>query len=435
MKKIILTTTLFYTALFFIQAQQLEQNQTGLNFGCVASPLIKFLGVGFSEVDHIQISRWENNFTPFSNGFGPVRDNFHQLDTERFYIEIQDLSTTSSQIFATLESLDENEALIDKQENIPLDFDPDLGLHRSDAKIVVADQNMHDDDFNMPTIPFDDGVNNQGNDVSIFAIPEGKLRVKYEYETPDIDGDGTPEIHTEEKLVDVCKESGVSEMKKVRLRLINMKDSNGNTFFMNSEILSFVDNAQSLWGQCCLKFVNQIGEAFTEGDVIKQDQPDGVDLSDGLNILNCVDLYATAEEQALYSDIKDDMPETVEVVFLNYVTEKNQDGAIVDMGQKGLSFPLFDTSGNPNVSYRYTVVVTSHRGYFTLAHEIGHLLIDKDHYTPNSSSPDYFYSEYDLPFNYNLMKNGTDENNGVLKSKRLVKKQCTESRNNKNLTF
>jgi len=384
-----------------------------------------------TEVDHVQVARWDDAFNVAPIDFS-LKPNFKDIDPERVYIQIIDvnLPVTTNAITVTLESYDRGDdpltaSAIDQQEGIVL-ISNGANTYRSEACLLVTDNDMVDDNFpelspsgNPSPIFGWDGIDDTGNDPTIYAVCRGKLKLTYNGVT---------------KIIDVC-DNAPKEVREVKLNIINMKNDEGSgTFFEPSEIMTALTSMQKTWAQCCIRFKDKNGGELDITDVVTTDKVSGVTLNNGLETSttsNIAELDLTLEEETLLISVKDSDEETIDIIFINNSVVENTTSpsgvlgyAIIEsLTEVSQIDPLFDN----------TVFITKDGGYFTPPHEIGHVLTNNGYYGVDYTGNSEFLA--------NLMRGGqlnnqaifTSPTNSVGSSKRLTPSQCEAARTETNL--
>ncbi len=454
-----LFTVLFIFSLFVttvIQAQSpvnpISSNSTTeqLNFEACGEISIHILDQSLTSTNSIDIANWEDAFS-----LEDIEPNFFDLDNKRFYIQLESSSNLGSFINVLLETLDENGNVVDQQTDVKLKKISggfSTKKYRSTARIVVVDNDVIDDNFSDYTgsdqdIDVYDGDDDIGtnddnkNDPTIYGILGQRIRVTYF-------SNGRNEPVTSE-LIDICEPSNI---KRVRLNLINMRNNAGTgTYLQASDILAEIDKMQKAWGQCCIRFVNKDGNHFTEADVVSTTQPAALSLDNGLHMLNQVPNLSTialSQQEQTHLQLKDNDPSTVDMFFVNkYVLIDNEsDTTPTDTNVAATAFIdwLAPSSHNPNITAAQvrTIIITTNARYFTYAHEIGHILTDRAHFVaPTELGGDLDYNgsaegHSDFPVRANLMRYPpTSAMNGVKESKRLLPFQCFYARNETDLPY
>ncbi len=111
-----------------------------------------------------------------------------------------------------------------------------------------------------------------------------------------------------------------------------------------------------------------------EGKIQTVDPPAGVDLSNGLDEFTRYDdkgkAIMTTEEKALLGDDKLRTPtdDDIEVYYVNYLS--------INGKPPGHSAEAFEASNVPDAKYADSIISRGATAYTTLAHEIGHVLMD-----------------------------------------------------------
>ncbi len=330
---------------------------------------VDFLDASKNPVSTLKVGKWENAF----NAGPTVKDNFIDLDPDRFHVRVNDQSKKGSgKVSVKLSTDSDGTAYDDDATEIELDEEStNSGIFISTNMLMVSDD--MDDDFTNPNVVADDNKNDRTHKIAL----GGKVKVQY------------PETGTV-----ICeKEASVPPaLKTVQVSIVVLNIGGSPV-----TPLATVSNA---WLIAKERYA-QIGINL-EYTITAANQPTGVDLSDGLDVASASAptwTQVAQESKDLISALG--TTNTTADIHAFYVNVINAFGRTDSRGVAIARYWFTDPSATPCY---YNFMVASTAGPFTAPHELGHLL---------DNSPVHHSDAW------NLMRSGTSTANGVTESKRL----------------
>ncbi|MEM7479904.1 MAG: hypothetical protein AAF481_01910 [Acidobacteriota bacterium] len=406
--------------------------------------------------DHVQVGRWETSFQ--GTAANPaVRNNFEDLEAERYYVEVTDRAGGAGPIAADKESFERNinpngGAALDQVNNLSLTAGA-ANTYRSGAFVLVVNDDDIDDDF--VQAPDVDGTDDGADDVTMFGRTDGKVMATY-----------TKAGATTGSIVDVCDKKPTDETKRHDVRFHRLRVTPGGAAVGGATIVA--DGLRSMndgWAQCCIQF-DQVhsqtvdppaAEAFNDTgfdhdgnaatpnigagngtfDFVDADNDNlhdngersetftdangnngydfGVNLADGMNEFGG-NLIPTREERHLIDTFSDGNSATFEYIIVNFLNNGSGSGSRGENFRAG-NLPMLNNLTDINILIVSQNVPSA--GFVTAPHEAGHILLADGSHT----------NRLILAGRINLMKGGgTDANDAVGHSKRFTNAQCTTAR-------
>jgi hypothetical protein len=149
--------------------------------------------------------------------------------------------------------------------------------------------------------------------------------------------------------------------------------------------------------------------------------PSGVDLSDGLDVLENGNEFTAVSTEAKDLIEAYGTNTTNSDMHIFYIGEYFNISGQNRLNGLGIAIAEFGIEQNDS-NYTNNIFITNNKTYFTLAHELGHILTNQAHY-----GTDYFGT---MPASLNLMKRGPSGFNGFSESKRFNSEQDEKIYNN-----
>ena len=314
-----------------------------------------FLGESGNEVGTLSVGKWENAF----NAGPTVKDNFIDLDPDRFLIQAKDPSKRGAgSITVQLSTDSDGTAYDDDATEITLTEEPfNSGVFISTNMLLVSDD--VDDDFTNSSVVADDSQNDRTHKIAI----GGKVIAQYSC---------APSVNC-------TKEASVPPyVKTVDVSIIILRDkpasSNGVPVIDISTVTNFWTIAKDRYAQVGIN-VNWTGPTI-------EDPPAGVDLSDDL-------LYKTLAEPTIVA------PETKALINALGTTNTTADihvfyvNHILAYGSRAGGVAIGDYAVDESEeNYTYNIIlsgsISTPWGGYAAAHELGHLLTDTGHPTSDT---------------------------------------------------
>ncbi len=337
---------------------------------------IEFLDASEIAVSALKVGKWENAFNA-----GPpvtVKDHFIDLDPDRFRLRVRDLSRTGVGAVSVKLSTDSpGTAYDDPPTEIELYEDPpNSGVFYSTNLLLVSDTT--DDVFTNPHVAPDNTLNDRTHRIALGGV----VKVQYPANQPVM-----------EQIAHVPP-----DLRAIDVEIIILRDrpavSNGVPVISVAEVDAFWTIARERYAQ--------IGVDIRWTEPVIEDPPAGVDLFDGLTVMN------TATSRTLAVEAKNlitalGTTNTINDIHVFYVNE-------VKMGLEtlgGLAVAPYWFNPPTEQPYTFNIFISAFTqspwGGYAAAHELTHLTTDAAH----------------QPFSWQLM-HGTLETTGVTGSRRLT---------------
>ena len=315
-----------------------------------------------NEVSKLKVAKWQNAF----NADGSVKNDFIDLDPDRFRIRVTDMTKKNAGTITVKVSTDsEGTAYDDDATEVTLTETATPGVFESKTQLLMSD--TIDDDYQVDGVA-DDAKDDRSHIVAL----GGKVRTEYALASGKV-------IENSVK---------VPALKTVKLN-VNLFKVNGTAVMTRQQIESDIALANERYAQIGLQIQATIHDAV--------DAPNNVDLSNGLAGNGKNANLAQPEQQSLLSDatLRTTAENDIEVYYVNFFDTHDRGFAVGD--------PRYPNS---------VIMSADERSIFTLPHEIGHILSnDGNHYEGSDKQE-------------NLMRGqGTSGKNGVSESKRLTESQ------------
>lgn len=319
---------------------------------------IDFLaGGGNTPASELKIGKWENAFTMVGTNV-TVKDNFIDLDPDRFRVRVTDLSQTGAgSIQIGLSTISPYPPPNDDLTGIELHEEPfDSGTFLSTNQLLVVDD--IDDDFSNSQVPDDDA----GNDRTHRVSARGKVHVRYPW--------------TGAALAE--KEIGVRNDKAVHVIPVIMRvaTTNGLAPVMTAQqVHQRLDIARQRYAQ--------VGVDLTWSEPEICDQPEGVDLLDGLLVRASTNSHVLAVEArsaiigvGTYSNMTD-----IHLVYVNRLVIGDGDQPDGTAVASYWYYPPSEANYLNNIFMSADLTQGPERDGCVIAHELGHLLGNNQHNT------------------------------------------------------
>jgi hypothetical protein len=311
---------------------------------------VEFLDKDKNETTRLKVAKWEN---AFENTPPTLKANFVDLDPDRFYVRVNDQSKKGAGTISIKLSTDSPGTDYD-DDATELDLAEtaaNSGIFESKSLIMVSDDT--DDDHQIDGIA-DDVKNDRSHKVAL----GGKAKIVYPASTPIC-----------EKEADVKKDGSVS-VSIVILR--NMKEADGG-----ANVIS-VATVESFWKIVRERYA-QLGVDITWSGPVIKDPPSGVDLSDGLLVVESSAPKKIAAETKTLIDAYGTKGDRTDIhVF--YANDVKGWGSA--QGGIALADYWFDESEE---DYLDNILLddstSSPWGGYAAAHELTHITTDTDHPT------------------------------------------------------
>jgi len=376
------------------RAQESRTQRMKFDFDCAAKIFI--LDSGEDETDYLSFALWEDILDINSTGLYNADEDFNEEDIDRFYIEMKLPGEPSDEIAVDIVSKDADDNEVDQINELVLTRTQGSRF-RSEAILLVMENDMIDDDFDNPTVgAFESTWDNEDDgslDPTIYGKMGGKIEASY-----------TQDITTE---TDVCPPAAV---KNVALKVYVMKDADGEPFVSSALVTSQIEMTKVLFQQACLKINTVSIEEVTPGN--------SIDLSDGLTIADNP-LVESQELNNLITQVKDtDDMMKIDIIFIgSFDTSQPTNGYAARDEIVNAPFSLWDSD------HARTCIIAGENlatRPFVTAHEVGHILTNRGHYIQEYNNPEPGTVDDDDKRFFNLMKGmGTSNLNTVVDSKRL----------------
>lgn len=434
----------------FIQALEASIEQPGEPFtmswlGCqdkanVKAAEVNLLDAMAVKADHVQIARWDN-----ANGGTKVnpkiKDTFIQDDPEKFFTQVKDLEPLDATKATVRIKTLKKDKMTEHNPEVIFDIDvKELPTFEMPTKPQMLMSDKVDDEFKRAA---DTGevLDDRRNDRTYIAEPEGIVRVKYKLK------DGT----TREFDFPIC-DPDPKEIREVKIHFIfptsdgtilagepfidNPQDDEwtpGEAYFdvngngvrdanlSQADALALVslyeERLNFLYAQACVRF-KVTGTSFPGAPGIVADG--NVVVSGGATAkVGFGDL--TPSEQAIFnSGMNSGTENDVEVYFWRRLRKPNVAvGGLAGTAMASDFYTQMPNTGELNDS----LFVSSASWYYTLGHEVGHILRHESSHAPNNSKM--------LLFSNFLTAILTEEQKSVLDSKRILKEQADALRSTK----
>ncbi len=317
---------------------------------------IDFLaGGGNTPASELKIGKWENAFTMIGTTAN-LKDNFIDLDPDRFRIRVQDFSKTGEGTVAVALSTaywwgvtDDDATAIDLVEQ-----PEDSGIFISTNLLLVADD--IDDDFSSGHIPADDARNDRTHRATV----RGSAHVRYPETGAAM---ATKEV--------VLNRDGTVHVIPVILRDV-AQTNGGNAVVPEWKVDGYMEIAKRRYAQ--------VGIDLTWDYPVVCDPPAGVDLADGLLVrTNQLDTLLASESKTLIEELGTaGNTNDIHLFFVNLVM-------IDDRGKVGSSVAKYWYEAPSEQGYSFNMFVRTGLDDevegCAVAHELGHLLTNRDHNT------------------------------------------------------
>lgn len=349
----------------------------------------------------LKVAQWEHAWKTTEAPLGDLKDDFIDLDPDRFYVRIPMIgSGTNMKIEVSTAAA--GGSTIDDWEEIEMEADPeDSGMLKSKPQLLVADS----PDKNAQGADDAEEVANRMHKIALF----GKVKMRVEI------GQATGDI---ELPVPVPNRYKTVNVKAVILR----NQPGGIPAATEAYVLNdLVNNVKPRYAQA------NINISF--GNVTTADPPAGVDLTDGI---------AQADANYLPSVVKAVLDEvgtpSTDDIFIFYVPSITTGvPGYPNRGARG--FALYDSAfpQSADKPYTYNIFIgVNEANVITTAHELGHILTDAGH--PESEGGIIEVGAELLRWQRNLMFGGAfigrRVDDTVFDSKRLWKSQVDIIRGN-----
>ncbi len=331
--------------------------------GCTATQTVNvvqvdFLGASGEPAAALKIGKWENAFDA-----GPtVKDNFIDLDPDRFRIRVIDFSRTGTgHVSVELSTVTSSFFEDDNPTEIELTEQPEnSGVFLSTNLLLVVDD--VDDDFSNSAVPSDDAVNDRTHRIAL----GGHVLVRYvEGATPFWD-----------KIISVLEEASVHVIPVILL------NTNGTPVMDVVQVTNALEIASKRYAQT--------GIMLTWDFPVIRVPPAGVDLTNGITIrptYNSTNLDAEAKAAISGVGTAGELSD-IHVIFANELYAGNNKiggGAVAG----------YYYGGATDQPYCYNAFITANNSIeligLRIAHELGHLLKDDGH-EPNTWQILYVYA-------------------------------------------
>lgn len=313
---------------------------------------IDFLDAGGVAVPSLKIGKWMNAFTMTGTNVS-LKNNFIDLDPDRFRIRVNDPSQAGMSMIGIDLSTDSDGYYFDDDSNgIELhEQSANSGIFISTNLLLVADD--IDDDFSGSGVPADDILNDRTHKVAV----NGKVRVRYP---------GTDDAWTE-------KEVPVDKSGSIRIIPIILRTAVGES---GTTPIAAWDLDDSL--ERASRRYAQVGIKLTWEYPIVCNPPAGMSLTNGLTVRHLDGSHelsdeakAVIQEVATVGDLTD-----IHLIVVNLV--KVQGGT-----RGGSSVAPYWYNNPPEHDYLYNMFVSADTNVekegCIIAHELGHLMAISNH--------------------------------------------------------
>lgn len=342
---------------------------------------VDFLDAAHNVVPVLNVAKWTNSFNA-----GPlVKDNFIDLDTDHFYLRVNDPSKTGSGTISIHLSTDsDGTSYDDVATEIELDEEPaNPGVFISTNLLMVSDD--VDDDFTNPYVVADDTKNDRTHKVAL----GGKVKALYSCTA----------------AVDCEKEAVVPpSLKTVEVSVVVLRDkpavSNGVPVVTTTHV-------SNMWNIVRERYA-QVGVTIVYNVTI-EDPPSGVDLTDGLLVrdFSTNRVLATEAKELIASCGTVGTNNDIHVFYVNTVMV----GPNQAYGSAVADYYYYPSEND----YLYNAFIdNSVNKPFNAAHELAHLLADAPHVSEE----------------FNVLYSSTSTANFPAATKRLDTTQETNIRGN-----
>ena len=329
--------------------------------GCTATQTVNvvqvdFLGASGEPVPALKIGKWENAFDA-----GPtVKDNFIDLDPDRFRIRVIDFSRTGTgHVSVELSTVTSSFFEDDNPTELELTEQPDnSGVFLSTNLLLVVDD--VDDDFGNSAVPSDDAANDRTHKIAL----GGHVLVRY--------AEGAMPFW--DKIIPVLEEASVHVIPVILL------NTNG------TPVMDVVQVTQAL--EIASKRYAQTGIMLTWDFPVMCNPPVGVDLGDGgLTVRYSEDSRFLADEAKAAIGGTGSVGNTndIHLIFANTLIcgDKHPVGSAVadywyEAAENDYLYNVFIRAVSNSEAMALGTTVSEVVG-LAIAHELGHLLTDDEH--------------------------------------------------------
>lgn len=347
---------------------------------------VDFLDASKNPVSTLKVGKWENAF----NAGPTVKDNFIDLDSDRFHVRVNDQSKKGTgKVSVKLSTDSDGTAYDDDATEIELNEEPaNSGIFISTNMLMVSDD--ADDDFTNPMVVADDTKNDRTHKIA----RGGKVKVQY------------PETGTV-----LCeKEASVPpSLKTVDDNIIILRDKPVATGGVPVIAAATISN---FWMIARERYV-QVGVDIQWSGPTIIDPPTGVDLADGLLVRDPAGSTVLAAEakNLIVGAGTTNTAADIHVFYVNDVMAGS-----TPLGGSAVADYYYDESEDP---FTYNVFISdstsSPWGGYAAVHELTHLTTDDGHPTADT---------------WRLMHGGSLTTTGATGSRRLTVSEETTIRGN-----
>ncbi len=316
---------------------------------------VDFLDASKNPVSTLKVGKWENAF----NAGPTVKDNFIDLDPDRFYVRVNDQSKKrTGKVSVKLSTDSTGTDYDDDATEIERNEEPaNSGIFISTNMLMVSDD--VDDDFTNPNVVADDTKNDRTHKIAL----GGKVKVQY------------PETGTV-----ICEEEAnvPPSLKAIDVNVIILRDKSAATGGVPVIAVATVSN---FWNIAKERYA-QVGVDIQWTGPTVEDPPAGVDLSDWLQVLDTsTSTVLSAEAKTLISAVGTaNTTADIHVFYVNRIAV----GSSFAGGLAVADF-YFDESDDP---FAYNMFINSSTsspwGGYAAAHELTHLTTDAGHPTADT---------------------------------------------------
>jgi hypothetical protein len=291
----------------------------------------------------LRVAKWENAYAPN----GELVNSFVDRDPDNFSIRVNDYSkagigTLSVGISTSLESMTEIE--VDE-------YPENSGVFYSSNLILVSDDDDDDHTFNDSILPVDD----QKNDKTHKAKLGDKVEIRYPFSGTQI----------------AKYEASVPVDKTVDVRVIILRDTNGNPVISSPKVSTFMEIASRCYAQ--------VGVKILWDGPLERTSPINVDNGILLEDTNATPRVLNSGTRGLISSHgTKDKSQPITVFYVGGAISRGTQPGLAGVAIMKLNY------GNQNSEYTSNVFLINddsndlYAGYL-LAHELGHILTDLDH--------------------------------------------------------
>ena len=296
----------------------------------------------------MKVAQWENAWKTTETPLGGLKDNFIDLDPDRFYVRIP-LIGSGTNIKVKVSTVAAGGDPIGDWEEIEMEVDPDdAGMLKSKAQLLVAD----DPDKNAAGAENAEEIAKRVHKIALFG------KVKIRVEIGQTTGDVELQIPTPGRY------------KTVHVKAVILRDQPGGTPAATEAYVwtDLVDNVKPRYAQANIN--------ISIDGVTTVDPPPGVDLSDGLAQADVN--YLPAEVKTLVEKRGTSTTDDIHIFYVpaittgvpNYPNRAARGFALVDA--------LFPASADKPYTYNVFIGIED-ANVITTAHELGHLLTNAGH--------------------------------------------------------